>query len=99
MTITRRLTFYRRYSITIFSGNKSITTLAASAITVSIPEPEKVEVQELRHGLMQNDQDGKRPSSITVKLYADGNDTGKTATANAAGKLELFVRKSSQVRR
>lgn len=29
-------------------------------------------------------QDGKRPAEITVKLFADGTDTGKTATANAA---------------
>ena len=67
------------------SGNKSITALAASAITVSIPEPEKVEVSGTKTWVDANDQDGKRPSSITVKLYADGNDTGKTATANAAG--------------
>ncbi len=36
------------------------------------------------YGLMQMTQTQKRPP-ITVKLYADGNDTGKTATANAAG--------------
>ena len=31
-----------------------------------------------------NNQDGKRPSSITVKLLADGQDTGKTLELNAA---------------
>ena len=31
-----------------------------------------------------NDQDGIRPSSVTFKLYADGVDTGKTATADAS---------------
>ena len=29
-----------------------------------------------------NNQDGKRPSSITVKLLADGQDTGETLTLN-----------------
>ena len=31
-----------------------------------------------------NNQDGKRPSSITVKLLADGQDTGETLTLNEA---------------
>ncbi|MCI1984393.1 MAG: Cna B-type domain-containing protein [Bifidobacteriaceae bacterium] len=31
-----------------------------------------------------SDQDGKRPDSITVKLFADGKDTGKTAIVTAA---------------
>ncbi len=39
-----------RYSITISVVTNRITTLAASAITVSIPEPEKVEVSELDMG-------------------------------------------------
>ncbi len=56
MTITRRLTFYRRYSITISAVIKSITTLAASAITVSIPEPEKVEVSGTKTWVDANDQ-------------------------------------------
>ena len=31
-----------------------------------------------------NDQDGIRPNGVTFKLYADGVDTGKTATADAS---------------
>ena len=31
-----------------------------------------------------NDQDGKRPDSVTVTLYANGTTTGKTATLSAA---------------
>ena len=31
-----------------------------------------------------NDQDGIRPDSITVKLFANGKDTGKTVVLNAA---------------
>ena len=33
-----------------------------------------------------NDQDGLRPDNITVKLFADGKDTGKVAVANAANQ-------------
>ena len=32
----------------------------------------------------KNNQDGKRPSSVTVKLLADGQDTGKSLELNAA---------------
>lgn len=32
----------------------------------------------------KDNQDGKRPSSVTVKLFADGQDTGKTLELNAA---------------
>ena len=31
-----------------------------------------------------NDRDGLRPKSVTVKLFCDGNDTGRTLTLNAA---------------
>ncbi|MBJ8326359.1 Cna B-type domain-containing protein [Streptococcus pacificus] len=31
-----------------------------------------------------NNQDGKRPKEVTIKLLADGVDTGKTATTNEA---------------
>lgn len=31
-----------------------------------------------------NDRDGLRPTSVTVKLFCDGNDTGRTLTLSAA---------------
>lgn len=31
-----------------------------------------------------NDRDGLRPKAVTVKLFCDGNDTGRTLTLNAA---------------
>ena len=65
-------------------GNKSISTLAASAVSFSAPEPEKVEVSGTKTWVDANDQDGIRPDSVTFKLYADGVDTGKTSTTNAA---------------
>ena len=40
--------------------------------------PAKTEVPVKKLWKDENNQDGKRPSSVTVKLLADGQDTGKT---------------------
>ena len=40
--------------------------------------PAKTEVSVKKVWKDENNQDGKRPSSVTVKLLADGQDTGKT---------------------
>ena len=46
--------------------------------------PAKTEVSVKKVWKDENNQDGKRPSSVTVKLLADGQDTGKTLVLNAA---------------
>ena len=46
--------------------------------------PAKTEVSVKKVWDDKNNQDGKRPTSITVKLLADGQDTGKTLELNAA---------------
>ena len=46
--------------------------------------PAKTEVPVKKVWRDENNQDGKRPSSVTVKLLADGQDTGKTLELNAA---------------
>ena len=46
--------------------------------------PAKTEVSVKKVWKDENNQDGKRPSSVTVKLIADGQDTGKTLELNAA---------------
>lgn len=40
--------------------------------------PAKTQVSVKKAWKDENNQDGKRPSSVTVKLLADGQDTGKT---------------------
>ena len=45
--------------------------------------PAKTEVPVKKVWKDENNQDGKRPSSVTVKLLADGQDTGKTLELNA----------------
>lgn len=45
--------------------------------------PAKTEVPVKKVWNDMNNQDGKRPSSVTVKLLADGQDTGKTLELNA----------------
>ena len=46
--------------------------------------PAKTEVPVKKVWKDENNQDGKRSSSVTVKLLADGQDTGKTLELNAA---------------
>ena len=46
--------------------------------------PAKTQVSVKKVWKDENNQDGKRPSSVTVKLIADGQDTGKTLELNAA---------------
>ena len=46
--------------------------------------PAKTEVPVKKVWKDANNQDGKRPSSVTVKLLADGQDTGKTLELNTA---------------
>lgn len=46
--------------------------------------PEKTEVSVKKKWDDKNNQDGKRPTSVTVKLLADGQDTGKTLTLTEA---------------
>ncbi|OJG01877.1 adhesin [Streptococcus oralis] len=46
--------------------------------------PAKTEVPVKKVWKDENNQDGKRPSSVTVKLLADGQDTGKTLELNVA---------------
>ena len=45
--------------------------------------PAKTEVPVKKVWKDENNQDGKRPTSVTVKLLADGQDTGKTLELNA----------------
>ena len=46
--------------------------------------PAKTEVPVKKVWKDENNQDGKRPTSVIVKLLADGQDTGKTLELNAA---------------
>ena len=46
--------------------------------------PAKTEVPVKKVWKDANNQDGKRPTSVTVKLLADGQDTGKTLELNTA---------------
>ncbi|MBQ3155856.1 MAG: Cna B-type domain-containing protein [Clostridia bacterium] len=57
-----------------YSGNDITNTYA----------PEKTSVTGLKTWADNDDQDGLRPDSITVKLLKNGADTGKTAEATAA---------------
>ena len=42
-----------------------------------LPEPEPIEISVSKIWNDGNNQDGKRPCSVTIKLFANGGDTGK----------------------
>ncbi len=46
--------------------------------------PQKTSIQVTKAWEDKNDQDGKRPASVTIKLLADGKETGKTLTLTKA---------------
>ncbi|MBE6561446.1 MAG: Cna B-type domain-containing protein [Ruminococcaceae bacterium] len=67
----------------------SVTGSAESGYTVTnIHNPPKkitkISVSVTKSWQDANNRDGIRPASITVKLYADGKDTGRTAQLSAA---------------
>lgn len=71
--------------------DSEITGSADSAdgfIVTNTYTPGKVEVPVTKIWDDKHDQDGKRPQSIVVKLFADGVDTGMVLELNAANNWE-----------
>ena len=70
---------------TVPSGyTAAVTGNAESGFTVTNTHvSEKINVTANKVWDDNDNQDGKRPSSVTLTLYADGVSTGKTAVANA----------------
>lgn len=52
-------------------------------------ETAKTEIHGLKVWNDKNNQDGKRPETATVRLWADGVDTGKTQTVSAANNWKF----------
>ena len=69
------------YSITEEAVEDYTTTYDGYNVTNSYT-PEKTEVSVKKNWNDANNQDGLRPTSVTVKLYANGKDTGKTLLLN-----------------
>ena len=57
---------------------------AKDLVFKNVYTPAKTSVSVKKAWDDKDNQDGKRPTSITVKLLADGQDTGKTLELNAA---------------
>ena len=65
----------------------AVTGTAASGYTVTNTHPvEKRDVKVSASFSDADNQDGIRPESVTVRLLADGKDTGKTVALNGANK-------------
>ena len=65
------------YTITEDAIDGYTSTVSGSDVTNTYT-PDKTTVSVTKSWQDKNDQDGKRPERITVKLFADGVETGKT---------------------
>ena len=76
---------YTVEEVSVAGYQPSITGDAATGFTITNTHaPETITVSVQKDWNDANDQDGKRPAEITVRLLADGQDTGKTLALNAA---------------
>ena len=75
---------YTVKEVVVKGYTSTITTEKEGKYTITNEyTPEKIAVSGQKTWIDNNDQDRIRPASITVKLLANGKDTGKTATATA----------------
>ncbi|MEB3073253.1 Cna B-type domain-containing protein [Parvimonas sp. C2] len=61
-----------------------VTGDAKTGFTITNTNVEKTSVNVTKVWEDKDNQDGKRPDTVTVKLFADGKDTGKTITLTKA---------------
>ena len=66
-------------------GNGQLTAkITSDKVTITnVYTPKKIKIPVTKIWDDHNNQDGKRPESIIVKLLADGNETNKTVELNA----------------
>ena len=74
---------YTVAEISVEGYETEITGKAEEGFTITnTHEPEETKVPVTKVWVDSDDQDGKRPEAITVKLLANGTDTGKTLVLN-----------------
>ncbi|MGI6722001.1 MAG: Cna B-type domain-containing protein [Anaerovoracaceae bacterium] len=71
------------YTVTEEAVDKYSTSYDGNNITNKYT-PVKTEISVLKVWNDKNDKDGVRPDSVTVHLFADGKDTGRTLELNAS---------------
>ncbi len=90
-----------KYSITEDAIDDYSSEISGYNVT-NTHTPGKTSVQVTKAWVDENNQDGKRPESVTIKLLADDVDTGKTVTLSADNNwtdtfTELDIFKSGEV--
>lgn len=75
------------YTITE-DGVEDYTHVIEGFNVINTYKPGKISIDVEKVWKDNNNQDGIRPNNVTVKLLADGADTGKTVQLNAADKWE-----------
>ena len=77
------------YTVAVTKGN--VVDKEVTYTVTNTHEPEKIEIPVQKEWNDNNNSVGFRPESITVKLFADGEDTGKTLTLSESNKwLDKF---------
>ncbi|MBQ6621407.1 MAG: Cna B-type domain-containing protein [Mogibacterium sp.] len=67
-------------------GYEAAVEDGTTAVITNSHTPETIEISVSKTWNDGNNADGIRPGSVTVRLFADGNDTGSTATLNGANR-------------
>ena len=76
---------YTIEEVSVAEYESKVTGDATTGFTITNSyTPAKTSVSVKKAWDDKDNQDGKRPASVTVKLLADGQDTGKTLELNAA---------------
>ncbi|EKS19167.1 Cna B-type domain-containing protein, partial [Streptococcus sp. F0441] len=80
-----KLIEYKVKEVVVKGYTSTITTEKEGKYTITNEyTPEKTSIKGRKIWKDEDNKDGIRPASITVKLLADGQDTGKTAVASEA---------------
>ena len=65
--------------------------MAAAKASPTALHREKISISGTKVWDDLNDKDGIRPESVTIRLYANSVDTGKTAVVNKKGPVHLGI--------
>ena len=70
----------------VYAGKMDSETQDTAPLTVEVRNKELIDIPVTKTWSDADNQDGIRPGSVTVHLFADGKDTGKSLTLSARGE-------------
>ena len=73
------------------AARRKPSPMAAAKASPTALHREKISISGTKVWDDLNDKDGIRPESVTIRLYANSVDTGKTAVVNKKGPVHLGI--------